>query len=617
GTVDAVQKNGTWSAKRISVTSKISKTINKSKKKSRKKKGSKKNSLPKKYDSRKHGVITPVRDQGVTGCCWAFAAAKSMEADLIKKKMLKRSAADLSVSDLVWFAYHMPNEKTDPLYGEGMQSTQTRVYENDFPFRPFADRNDDIDLSDFFTGRPVSEPVYKTLAPKKRASGGVLAAAKEASGGGILAPTKEVSGGALSPAKEASSGQAVYPAEGTPGGGALTPANEAPGGGDAYAGHEDNNSDVKTDIPTRPAVEIQKPSVDTQAYMNGGSALMSVFELARWSGVAYDSLIPFKADNMTDVQNMADTLYASGDKYRYLSEFHLQNAECYDHSSMKEIKKAVMKHGALNISIYYDPAYVGFTGSHGYSYYQTAHTGDNAPDKANHSVTLIGWNDNYSRNNFLEDPGKKGAFLIANSYGKGDGDNGYFWLSYQEASICDIYSYDMEPPANYDHNYQYDGFGWGDFLVSKNSFTTANVFTVPDGASQILNAVSFYTVGDNENCRVSIMTDLNGDSPSSGTEVKGAGQKKKILRSGYHTLKLKKPVVLSPGEKFAVCVTYGKLSGQAAAAPIEGADVTSSGLIFSYTSKKGQSWVNYYGNWYDLNRLGYNNACIKAFTDDI
>ncbi|MEE3461418.1 MAG: C1 family peptidase, partial [Lachnospiraceae bacterium] len=149
GTVDAVQKNGTWSAKRISVTSKISKTINKSKKKSRKKKGSKKNSLPKKYDSRKHGVITPVRDQGVTGCCWAFAAAKSMEADLIKKKMLKRSAADLSVSDLVWFAYHMPNEKTDPLYGEGMQSTQTRVYENDFPFRPFADRNDDIDLSDF------------------------------------------------------------------------------------------------------------------------------------------------------------------------------------------------------------------------------------------------------------------------------------------------------------------------------------------------------------------------------------------------------------------------------------------------------------------------------------
>ncbi|MEE3393813.1 MAG: hypothetical protein VZR23_09105, partial [Lachnospiraceae bacterium] len=46
GTVDAVQKNGTWSAKRISVTSKISKTINKSKKKSRKKKGSKKNSLP-------------------------------------------------------------------------------------------------------------------------------------------------------------------------------------------------------------------------------------------------------------------------------------------------------------------------------------------------------------------------------------------------------------------------------------------------------------------------------------------------------------------------------------------------------------------------------------------
>ena len=40
--------------------------------------------LPQRWDSREHGWITPVRNQGYVGACWAFAALASTEAHLLK-----------------------------------------------------------------------------------------------------------------------------------------------------------------------------------------------------------------------------------------------------------------------------------------------------------------------------------------------------------------------------------------------------------------------------------------------------------------------------------------------------------------------------------------------------
>ena len=41
--------------------------------------------LPESYDSRKLGLITPVRNQNPWGTCWAFGALGAGEASLIKK----------------------------------------------------------------------------------------------------------------------------------------------------------------------------------------------------------------------------------------------------------------------------------------------------------------------------------------------------------------------------------------------------------------------------------------------------------------------------------------------------------------------------------------------------
>ena len=55
-------------------------------------------------------------------------------------------------------------------------------------------------------------------------------------------------------------------------------------------------------------------------------------------------------------------------------------------------------------------------------------------DLQNHAVSIIGWDDNFSKDNFPLNnrPNSDGAYLAVNSWGKQWGDNGCFWISYED-----------------------------------------------------------------------------------------------------------------------------------------------------------------------------------------
>ena len=61
-----------------------------------------------------------------------------------------------------------------------------------------------------------------------------------------------------------------------------------------------------------------------------------------------------------------------------------------------------------------------------------------AKPAADHAVTFIGWDD------AKETQEGMGAFLAINSWGEDWGENGLFWISYNDASLSDPAAYVME-----------------------------------------------------------------------------------------------------------------------------------------------------------------------------
>lgn len=362
-------------------------------------------------------------------------------------------------------------------------------------------------------------------------------------------------------------------------------------------------------------------AIDTDAsYYWGGSALLASFTMARWSGIVSEQTAPFTSGSTNEQLDMAEKMEKSGEKLRYQSSYHMQNATCYDNADRNTIKNALLEKGALSLGLYYSKSHL-VKGAAGSTYYQTDYRGQKAIDKANHCVTIVGWDDNFSRSNFPagQQPSHDGAWLIANSYGTTVGDDGYFWLSYQEPSICDIYSFEVEAADNYDTNYQYDGFGWGSALTGNNApVKGANIFTVKEGYHQSLEAIGLYTIDDQQPYTIQIYKNVTGTKPSSGTLVSASTTSGTVTYNGFHTIPLKKAVKLTAGSRFSVVITYSNNPTGKNYLPIEGKGMVHGSTQSSYSSKKKQSY--YYSadakKWLDIAANGYNNLCVKAFANN-
>lgn len=358
------------------------------------------------------------------------------------------------------------------------------------------------------------------------------------------------------------------------------------------------------------------------AYYRGGSALIASFTLARWSGIVMENTAPLQVSNQRQIKTMANTMAKKQtEKLRYQSNYHMQNATCYDKADRNVIKKTLLTKGALSVGFFYAKNYLYTNTNNITTYYQNTRKGSAAINSANHCVTIIGWDDNFSRDNFPASrrPGQNGAWLIANSYGTSVGDQGYFWLSYYEPSICEIYSFEVEPSDNYDTNYQYDGAGWGSAIVGKqNAVKAANIYTAQKDYHQTLKAVGLYTINDNQAYKIQIYTNSKKNKPTSGKLVSSSTTSGRIPYNGFHTIPLKQAVKLKAGTRFSVVVTYSDCPTGNNYMPIEGKNQTSSQSAIQtiYGSKAGQSF--YYApsekKWVDISENGYNNLCVKAFT---
>lgn len=278
------------------------------------------------------------------------------------------------------------------------------------------------------------------------------------------------------------------------------------------------------------------------------------------------------------------------------------------------IKEHIVKYGAIttmtggNLTQFYNNSDI---------FSATAYNCNVTTKTRDHAVTIVGWDDNYSKNNFAEGakPSTDGAYIVLNSYGTESFDNGYLYISYEDWFIeSELYGICDTSSVNYDTLYQHDFYG-GIYQIGTSSSDTgyyATVFKKSNSEDEYLNSVGITLV---DYAKVEIYVNPSGNDTSEDA-LKLVASPSTTYSPGYHTINFN-PITVS-GNEFTIVVKQTSESGQfyfSIETSVSGtvySDVTSSNL--SYYSLNGQKYTN-------LNNVtitGVNTAnadvCIKAFT---
>src|ERR1035437_10451925 len=120
------------------------------------------------------------------------------------------------------------------------------------------------------------------------------------------------------------------------------------------------------------------------AVLTTAEALWSQLYLIRWTGPVNTSNDPYK-----------DTSNFSSSEIGLPLHKHVQNVTFLPNrngpADNLDIKKAIMNYGAVTAVMYFDPISYSST-KHNYYY--------NGTTTSNHLVTIVGWDDSFSKNNF-------------------------------------------------------------------------------------------------------------------------------------------------------------------------------------------------------------------------
>ena len=326
----------------------------------------------------------------------------------------------------------------------------------------------------------------------------------------------------------------------------------------------------------------------------GGYNGMPMGYLASWLGPVNATLDPF--DDKGTLSPLLD------------SEMHIQNIYVLpartSYTDNDAIKEAILKYGGLYASYYHS---AGYLNSKTNAYYDP-YTGN-----GNHAITVVGWDDNYSKNNFYTAPAGDGAFIVKNSWGSSWGDNGYFYISYYDRVLFAVnkdnqaFTYILNDTVRYTKNYQYDVAGMTDYLITgKKTVWYQNIYNATGNEAIAAVSTFFNTTVDYE---ISIYVN----------DVLQLTQNGRHEGSGYYTIPLKEYVPVAVGDIFKIVVKLANPQNGYAAVPIsEQLSTTRCYYVpgVSYFSNDGKKWTDLYDYSASAYSHTYNSqvACLKAFT---
>lgn len=324
----------------------------------------------------------------------------------------------------------------------------------------------------------------------------------------------------------------------------------------------------------------------------GGDYLMLMAYLSGWQGPVTEEEDPY------------------GDGYSpegLTPAVHVQEIQVLEEPDISQIKEALFEYGAVQTSLHMDKG----TTEPGSPYYNEDtdsyyYFGDQIQ---NHDILILGWDDAYSRFNFREVPERDGAFICQNTWGGDFGEDGIFYVSYEDVNIGGtgiIYSR-IDPADNYSRIYQTDDCGWqGTQGYDDDTCWFANVYTAED--TEQLAAVGLYATSPGAHCELYIVPDFQDKESFADRQYLQSTEMENV---GYYTIDLEKPVELKEGERFALVVKMTTPGVWNPVAVEYRADEYTQNVTLEgkegYLSQTGERWQN------TEEEFG-TNVCLKGYT---
>ncbi len=516
-------------------------------------------SLPTAYDLRNEGVVTPVKKQNPWGSCWSFGAIAAAETSLLSStgSTYANEPLDLSERHLANFALTPITEADDPTQvGEGLNLTNHKDGSN---------------------------------------------TAINSGGDPFHATTLFASGGGPAP-------EMLFPYRGS----SATTESQY------YIDHKEEvtNGEIKENFdfimgkPLDKYLQDNPGTTEEQALEEAYNKQLEAMKYKDEYVGTDDWSIP--ATNENGVSNRFGTVGYVLQNGNILPEYWNVSGEdqTLNPAGPTAIKQEILNGRGVAICMLADQSLPDQSGNRTYIN-QDTWAQYSWVRGMSHAVCIVGWDDNYSKDNFTHNvykrdaqgqfitdgqgnqiidedltamttPEHDGAWLAKNSWGSetdagpddlgnvvnrgtwgekdGDKHTGYFWISYEDKSLTKAETYEFSIDLNWLNDYdclQYDympaqiGFDRMD-EGDQNVVSTANVFDI-EGDREVKAVSAFAPI---ENTRITFALYQLNDGATSPTDGRLLYRVSKNFEyCGYHRLDIDTPIVLRSGQRLAVVST--------------------------------------------------------------